>query len=124
MPQLEKTLQGDIEDINKKLAHSICSNCALTSKRGAWTTTVGDIKCIVTVFEKHAKKIWSGEEWKDQPHYALTLTLLDTGEEVRLFAITSGSGQGTYFIPDAGPEGELMDVLNTSLNILDKIIVA
>lgn len=125
MPKVEKTLQGDIEDINKKLAHAICSNCALTTECGTWTTTAGDVKCIFTVFEKHAKKIWNKTEgkWKDQPHYVLSLTLIDTGEEVRLCAITSGSGQGTYFIPDAGPEGELMDVLNTALNVLDKIIV-
>ena len=124
MPKVEKTLQGDIDEIDKKLTHAICSICPLTTKRASWTTTAGGVKCILSVYEKHAKKVWDGEMWKDQPHYSLSVNLVDTGEEIRLCGITSGSSQEMYFIPDAGPEGELMDALNVSLEILDRIIVA
>lgn len=124
MPKLEKVLHGDINKINDTLSNFMIFNCGLTNKRESWTTTFGDCKCIVSMFEKHAKRIWDDEakEWKNQPHYGLSLTLIDTGEEIRLCGITCGSGQEMYFIPDCGAEGELIDVLNTGLILLDQLM--
>ena len=57
------------------------------------------------------------------PHYALSLVLVDTGEEVRLHAATSGGSQ-KYFISTSTPgEGELAGVLKQTLDIWDEIIL-
>lgn len=124
MPQLEKTLHGDLDEIHRKLAHVICSVCSPTTKRGTWTTTAGDVRCILTVFEKHSKNIWNEKdrEWKLQPHCSMTLNLIDTGEEIRLFAITAGGSQELYYNPYPSLEGELIGALKIALDVMDDVI--
>ena len=130
MPKIVKTLKGKLEDIDKKLTMYILFNCGMTNKRESWDTTVGDSKVRFTVYEKHAKKVWVREkpdevagEWKDQPHYTLSVVLIQDGDQVQLCGISGGSGQEMYFCPDCGPEGELLDVLGTALILMDDMIV-
>lgn len=114
MPQLEKVLHGDLDQIRGKLTHSICSNCPMTTVRGSWETTVGGTRCVTVMYEKHARK--------PDPHYAMAVTLVDTGGEVRLGAITAGSAQDMYFIPDSGAEYDLFAALSITLDMWDSII--
>lgn len=139
MPQMEKTLHGNVEEIKEKITFGIISNCALTNVRGTWDTTVGDVRCILVVYEKHAPKVYVGGKreappypttyhdefdndklYKAQPHYSMALTLLAQGEEVRLCAITSGSSQDMYFIPYSGGEYDLFEALDITLNTMDQ----
>ena len=122
MAKFEKVLHGDLDEIDRKIGQGIAAIASDTVKRDSWTTTAGDVRCIFTVFEKVARKIWEDGEYKDQPHYSLSVALVDTGEEIRLCAITAGSNQALYFIPGDGPEGGLMGALKTTLEILDQII--
>lgn len=121
MSKFEKTLHGDLDVISRKIENGMIAALANTVKRESWTTTVGDVRCYATVYEKVARKEWTGSEFKDRPHYSLSLTLVDTGEEIRLCAITSGCNQGLYFIPGDGGEGALMASLKTALEIMDMI---
>ena len=127
MPQLEKTL---------------------TYKRGRWETTVKDVKTILIVYEQHAEKKFvrpdEPPEWmkawdedytptwfniyaraycQPQPHYSLSITLVVSGDEIRLCAMTAGSGQEQCFIADSGSEYSLFEALDITLNNLDKIIL-
>lgn len=139
MPQMEKTLHGNADELNDRIVFGVLSNCPLTNKRGTWDVTVGDVRCIQTVFEKHAPKTFvgkpheapaypstyrddfGGDDYKAQPHYSMVLTLLVRGEEIRLCAITSGSSQDMYFIPYSGGEYALFEALDITLNNLDNI---
>lgn len=141
MPQLEKNLHGDLDEINRKIGHGVCSICSMTTKRGTWDTTLGDVRCLLTVFEKHAPKEYVGAipeapayprtirtdyssgDYKDGPHYSMAVTLLGKGDEVRICAITSGSGNALYFLPFSGAEYELYEALDITLNQLDNIII-
>ena len=141
MPKLEKTFHRDIEELNKKIGHGVCSICAGTRKRESWDTTIGDVRCVVMLFEKYAPKIYVGEprkqpdfpkriitgyindDYKDQIHLSMTVTLVGNSEEVRLFAVTAGGGNETYFSPYPSGESEMMDALNVTLNILDDMIL-
>ena len=122
MAKFEKTLHGDLDEIARKIGQGIPAIVPDTVKRDSWTTTAGNVRCIFTVFEKVARKEWTGTEYKDRPHYSLSVALVDTGEEIRLCAITAGSNQALYFIPGDGPEGALLGALKVTLEIMDKII--
>lgn len=122
MAKFEKVLHGDLDEINQKLAKGICVICSKTQKRGSWTTAAGNVRCIVTVFERYAAKVFRDDDWQPQPHCSLSLTLFDTGEEIRLCAITAGSGPDSAYFFSSGDEKDLMSALKSTLDILDDII--
>ena len=122
MPQLEKVLHGDLDAIRGKISHGVLSLSPLTSVRGSWETTVNGVRCVTVMYEKHDKKRFDGENWVPNPHYAMSVTLVDTGSEVRVGAITAGSAQDMYFIPDSGAEYGLFEALSITLDMWDHII--
>ena len=121
MAKFEKVLHGDLKELERKITLGVTTVSPDTGKRDSWETTIGDVKCMFMVYEKNAPRVWVDGEHKDQPHYTLSITLLDTGKEVRLCAITGGCNQGLYFLPGDGPEGSLLGALKTTLEILDQI---
>lgn len=148
MPQLEKTLQVDLDELERKIHMGFITQCPMTYKRGRWETTVGDVKCILIVYEQHAEKVYvrpdkpregledwdpdykpswfnlyARDDFKQQPHYSISINLVVHGDEIRLCAITSGSGQEHYFLPDSGAEYDLFEALDITLNNLDSIIL-
>ena len=122
MAKFEKVLHGDLKEIDRKIGLGIAALSPNTGKRDSWTTTEGDVTCMFMVYEKNAPRVWVNGEHKDQPHYTLSITLVDTGKEIRLCAITAGCNQALYFIPGDGPEGSLMGALKTTLEIMNQII--
>ena len=116
MPNVTKILHGDVELIAEKLKVGIASFGKMFSIRDQWKTEAGDTTCILQVYEK--KSIEEGA-----PHYTLSLVLLDTGKEIRLYATTSGGSNEYIGNPYPEGEGELTSVLNTILNVLDDIIM-
>ena len=145
MPKLEKTLQGNLDIIEKKINHGVLSICPMTGKRDRWETTVGGVRCVMLVYEKYAMPVLAHpdklpEDWDkdynpswfniyardafDQaPHFSMVVTMLDDGEEIKLCGITSGSGQAHLFSPDTGGEYDLYEALDITLEILDQIVV-
>ena len=116
MPKVTQTLHGDVENIAAKLKVGIDCFGKYLSLRDQMETEFDGKKCILQVYEKKALE-------EGAPHYSLSVVLLDTGEEIRLMAATSG-GSNEYFLnPYPTGEGELTDVLGTILNVLDEIIM-
>ena len=148
MPQIEKTLRMDLETLEKKIHLGFAVSSPLTYKRGRWETTVGGVKSVLIVYEKHDKKefvkpsdppewmeewdkdykpdwfnICAREYFQQKPHYSISIMLVEQGGEIRLCAITSGSGQEQYFLPDSGAEYSLYETLDIILENLDRILV-
>ena len=116
MPKVEKNIPGDAENIAAKLKVGITSFGTYIALREQMEADNNGKKCILQVYEK--KSLEPGAA-----HYSLSVVLLDTGEEVRLMATTSG-GTNDYFLnPYPSGEGELTGVLGTILNVLDEIIM-
>ena len=116
MPRVTKTLHGDVELTAKKLKVGIASFGKLLSLRDQLETEHDGRKCILQVYEK--KSLEPG-----MPHYSLSVVLLDTGEDIRLMATTSGGSNEYFGNPYPDGEGELTSVLGTIINILDDIIM-
>ena len=116
MPKVTKILHGDVELIAAKIKVGIASFGKMFSIRDQWKTEAGDTTCILQVYEKKSIE-------PDQPHYTLSLVLLDTGEDIRLMAATSGGSNEYFGNPYPDGEGELTSVLGTVINILDDIIM-
>ena len=116
MPKVEKTVQGDAMTVAGKLKVCIGAFGKLTSLRDQWETECDGKKCILQVYEKKSIE-------PDQPHYTLSLVLLDTGEEIRLYATTSGGSNEYWGNPYPDVEGELTSVLGTAIGALDDIIM-
>lgn len=116
MPKVEKVLHGDVEQIAEKIACGVTSFGSLITKRAEWTTKTEAVTCILQVYEKQALEA-------HKPHFTMSLVLLDTGEEIRLHATTSGGFNEYFLTPYPDVEGELTSVLNTILNALDDIIL-
>lgn len=145
MPQIEKVLHGDLQNIEDKIHFGMFSICPLTMKRGRWETTVNGVKSVLIVYEQHAMPVYKKpdklpEDWPEDytpswfnlpaqdyfqqaPHYSLSIMLVDTGEEIRLVAMSSGSGQDHLFIPDSGGEFGIYEALDLTLENLDTIFV-
>ena len=116
MGKVEKTLQGDLDTISRKIDAGVCSNCPLTKKRHEWTGEADGAKCIVKVFEKYA-------DTQEGNHYSMTVVLFETGEEIKLWAVTAGGSNALFFNPCDAGEGPLSGALNLTLAVFDEIIL-
>ena len=116
MAQINKVLHGSVDKACEKIKHGFSVFAKQTTLRDEWSTEADGRKCIFLIYEKLSPD-------PSAPHYALSLVLVDTGEEVRLHAATSGGSQ-KYFISTSTPgEGELAGVLKQTLDIWDEIIL-
>lgn len=149
MPQLEKTLKIDLGELETKIMFGFFS-CPMTSQRGRWETTVNGVKTVLIVYEQHAEptfvkppedkmpewmkewpddyspswaNIYAREFFQQKPHYSIAITLVQNGDEIKLCAITSGSGQNQVFYPECGGEFGLFETLDLTLSVLDDIIL-
>ena len=116
MAKVEKTLKTDLDTLSRKIDAGVCSNCPLTKKRDEWTQDTDGGKCIVKVFEKFS-------ETMDGCHYSMTVVLFETGEEVKLWAVTAGGSKALFFEPGETGEGALAGALKLTLAVLDDIIL-
>ena len=116
MPKVEKTIQGDVDNIAAKLKVGIDCFGKMVSLREQMETEFDSKKCILQVYEKKALE-------PGAPHYSLSVVLLDTGDGIRLMAATSGGSNEYFHNPYPDVEGELTSVLGTILNVLDDIIM-
>lgn len=147
MPQLEKTLKIGLKELEDKINLGFFQS-PLTYKRGRWETTVNGVKSVLIVYEQHAERVFvkpaDPPEWmkdwdedykpsweniftrdymQQQPHFSISIMLVEHGDEIRLCAMTSGSGEEQYGSSDSGGEYGLFETLDITLNILDKMYV-
>ena len=116
MPKVEKVIRGDAASIAAKTAVGIAAFENHIILRDKWESEADGKRCIVQVYEKLALE-------PDSPHYSMTVVFFDLGEEVRLFATTSGGSNQYWGNPYPSGEDELADALGTVLNVLDDIIM-
>ena len=116
MPKVEKILHGDAAEIAAKAAWGVTSFADHIILRDKWESEADGKRCIVQVYEKMALE-------QDKPHYCMTVVFFDLGEEVRLFATTSGGSNQYWGNPYSAGEDELAGALGIILNVLDDIIM-
>ena len=116
MPKVEKVLRGEAAAIAAKAAVGITSFGSRIVLRDKWEAEADGKRCIVQVYEKLAPE-------PGHPHYGMTVVFFDLGEEVRLFATTTGGSNQYWGSPYPDGEGELTCVLDTVLNVLDDIVM-
>lgn len=116
MPNVNKVLHGDLELITKKVTDGVTCFGTNISHRDTWISEADGRKCALQIFEKMALE-------PGKPHYGMAVTYFDTGDEIRVYASTSGGANHYWGIPYPDGEGELTSVLGTVLGALDDIIL-
>ena len=116
MPNAKKILHGDLKLITEKVACGVTSFGTQISHRDTWISEADGKKCALQVFEKMALE-------PGKAHYSLSVAYFDTGEEIRVYATTSGGSNLYWGNPYPDGEGELTRVLGTVLDVLDDIII-
>lgn len=104
MAKLETTLNGDFEQILKRIENGILSGSVSASLEDSSDFQSGDARCSVRVFERYS---YSGSN-----RVSLSVTLFqNAGEPIRLSAITSGGSQAAFFKINTLGEESFLDKL-------------
>lgn len=108
MAKLEKTLNGDFNQILKKIEEGILNGSTSATLEESSNFTSGDARCSIRVFERYSL---TGSN-----RVSLNVTLFQNGEEpIRLSAITSGGSQATFFKINTFGEEAFLDKLKEIL---------
>ncbi len=108
MAKLEKTLNGDFNQILKRIESGILGGSVSASLEDSSDFHSGDARCSVRVFERYS---YSGSN-----RVSLSVTLFQNGNEpVYLSAITSGGSQAAFFKINTMGEAAFLDKLREIL---------
>ncbi len=108
MARLEQTLNGNFEQILRKIENEIVSGSMSASLEDSSDFRSGDAKCSVRVFERYS---YSGGN-----RVSMSVTLFQNGNEpVHLSAITSGGSQAMFFKVNTFGEEAFLDKLRELL---------
>ena len=108
MAKLEKTLNGDFNQIMKKIESGILNGSMSASLEDSSDFYSGDARCSVRVFERYS---YAGGN-----HVSMNVTLFQNGnDEIRLSAITSGGSQAVLFKINTWGEEAFLDKLREIL---------
>ena len=101
MAKLERSLQGDFDDVLSRLHDGILSGSVSASYEDGSDYTAGDVRCAVRVYERYSMA--GGNR------VSLNLTLVGSGRELFLSAITSGGSQAMFFKINTWGEEAFLD---------------
>lgn len=105
MAKTEKTLNGDFDQILKKIESGILNTSTSATLEESSNFVSGDARCSVRVFERYS--------FAGQNRVSLTVTLFQNGNEpIRLSAITSGGSQAALFEINTVGEETFLKKLN------------
>ncbi len=108
MAKLEQTLNGDFNQILKKIENGIISGSISASLEDSSDFQSGDARCSVRVFERYS---YSGSN-----RVSLSVTLFQNANEpVCISAITSGGSQAAFFKINTLGEEAFLDKLREIL---------
>ena len=107
MAILQKTLQGDFDNILAKVENIVLegSLSASLEERADYRTATG--RCSVRVFERYS---YTGGN-----RVSMSVTLFQSGEQIHLCAITSGGSQGMFFKVNTWGEEAFLATLEDAL---------
>lgn len=105
MAKTEKTLNGDFNQILKKIEEGILNGSTSATLEESSNFISGDARCSVRVFERYS--------FAGQNRVSLSVTLFQNGNEpIRLSAITSGGSQAALFKINTVGEETFLKKLN------------
>lgn len=108
MAKLERTLNGDFNQIIKKIENGILNGSMSASLEDSSDFFSGDARCSVRVFERYS---YAGGN-----RVSMNVTLFQNGnDEIRLSAITSGGSQALFFKVNTWGEEAFLDKLREIL---------
>ena len=99
--QLERSLQGDFDDVLSRLHDGILSGSVSASYEDGSDYSAGGVRCAVRVYERYSMA--GGNR------VSLNLTLVGSGRELFLSAITSGGSQAMFFKINTWGEEAFLD---------------
>ena len=107
MAKLERTLSGDFDSILRKIEEGVLGgSISATLEEGCdWRSE--NSRCSVRVFERYS---YAGSN-----RVSMNVTLYQTGDTVRLCAITSGGSQGVFFKFNTWGEETFLETLKRLL---------
>ena len=108
MAKLERSLQGDFDDVLSRLHDGILSGSVSASYEDGSDYSAGGVRCAVRVYERYS---WSGGN-----RVSMSLTLVGRGRELFLSAITSGGSQAVFFKINTWGEEAFLDTLRQVLD--------
>lgn len=108
MAKLERTLNGDFNQIVRKIENGIINGSMSASLEDSSDFYSGDARCSVRVFERYS---YAGGN-----RVSMNVTLFQNGnDEIRLSAITSGGSQAVLFKINTWGEEAFLDKLREIL---------
>lgn len=107
MAKLETTISGDFDEILKRIENGIVNGSVSASLEDTSDFYDGDARCSVRVFERYS---WSGSN-----RVSLSVTLFQSGETIKMSAITSGGSQAVFWKVNTFGEEAFLDKLRELL---------
>lgn len=108
MAKLERTLNGDFNQIIKKIETGILNGSMSATLEDSSDFHSGDARCSVRVFERYS---YAGGN-----RVSMNVTLFQNGhDEIRLSAITSGGSQAVLFKINTWGEEAFLDKIREIL---------
>lgn len=110
MAKFEKTLVGDFNKIVGELDKAIINSAVSMNLVDENSYISGDVRVLVRVYDKYFMR--------NSSRASLSLTVVDSGNEIYISAIGAGGGQGVFFNLSWGAESELVDIVSDCLKNL------
>lgn len=103
MAKYETRLQGNFDELLRRIEGEILSGSISASLEDGSDYTSGQVRCAVRVFERYS--MMGGNR------VSLSVTLIGTGQDLFLSAITSGGSQAVFFKLNTFGEEAFLDKL-------------
>jgi len=108
MAKMERTLQGDFNEILRRIENGIIKGSVSASLEDSSDFSDGSSRCAVRVFERFS--------WLGSNRVSLSVTLFEGKDgTIRLSAITSGGSQAMFFKINTFGEQVFLDKLDAVL---------
>lgn len=107
MAKLVRALTGDFDTILRRIEDGVLHGSASASLEDSYDWRSGDTRCSVRVFERYS---WTGSN-----RVSMNVTLIQSGRDIRLCAITSGGSQAVFFKINTIGEDSFLDTLENAL---------
>ena len=108
MAKMERTLQGDFNEILQRIENGIMKGSVSASLEDSSDFSDGSSRCVVRVFERFS--------WLGSNRVSLSVTLFEGKDgTIRLSAITSGGSQAVFFKINTFGEQAFLDKLDAVL---------
>ncbi len=107
MAKLEKTINGNFDEILYKIEDGIINGSVSASLEESSDFRIGDTRCSVRVFERYS--------YMGGNRVSLSVTLFGNGDTIQLSAITSGGSQAMFFKINTFGEEAFLDKLREIL---------